>query len=453
MKAVSLFTLCVLLKCSYGYDAKFVLPSQALSKSSEDAESVTLNAVEASRRICAQYSVSPDFCDTLAEAVEEAKDDEELSAIPAKLAYARHKNRSASLAPHEKLLGSALLKSTFPENLGVHHNSTRGIQADNSMSRAAESKLVLDAVLAFSSENMASFGSGLQRILDVYYSPNIFEELKQHMLEWGSEEMPWFVWNPLLSAAEGFRQRLEQLKTWVDSNDSQVLPKFEQLIQFGIQQEQMLKLPDNSSNFFPQYVAWSSMLVSLFRALVCDEWWASRLGADAMARVRDNYRIVVDEISSYGASVETAYNVWFLQNNKHWWAKEIRNHFQLRFGFDYAIVVGTSGTDTCDFVLTDARAPASYSAVPLFGDVLVDIGADNRRGVVYDFFSAIMFYRVAKQHLKLLSFQDKRVIVPGFTTFSLRERDAGRILRPSAEITDFWCVEAGALEVDTERSQ
>eukprot|EP01055_Gregarina_sp_Pseudo9_P005248 Gregarina_sp_Pseudo_9__5247@NODE_594_length_2531_cov_661_016051_g560_i0_p1_GENE_NODE_594_length_2531_cov_661_016051_g560_i0NODE_594_length_2531_cov_661_016051_g560_i0_p1_ORF_typecomplete_len584_score102_82_NODE_594_length_2531_cov_661_016051_g560_i03582109 len=415
MKAVSLFTLCVLLKCSYGYDAKFVLPSQALSKSSEAAESVTLNAVEASRRICAQYAVPLDFCDTLAGAVEEASDDEELFAIPAKLAYARQENRSASWAPQAQP-GSSLLKSILPEislpesilpeNLDVSRNSAWDIQIRNSLSRGAEPKLVLDAVLAFSSENMASFGSGLQRILDVYYSPNIFAELKTYWSQWGSEEMPSSIWDSLLDGAEGFRRALMELKTFVDSNGSAVLPIFMDLAQFGIGMAQTFQASGSSSSFFPQYIAWSSMVVSLFRALVCDQWWANRLGPSAMAGIRSNYRIVVSEISTYGASVENAYNLWFLNNNKHWWAREIRNHFQLRFGFDYAIAVGNSGADTCDFVLSEARAPAAYSAVPLFADVLVDIGTDNRRGVVYDFFTSIMFYSVPKQRLGWLFFQD-----------------------------------------------
>eukprot|EP01055_Gregarina_sp_Pseudo9_P001377 Gregarina_sp_Pseudo_9__1376@NODE_1920_length_1249_cov_16151_383471_g1220_i5_p2_GENE_NODE_1920_length_1249_cov_16151_383471_g1220_i5NODE_1920_length_1249_cov_16151_383471_g1220_i5_p2_ORF_typecomplete_len118_score11_53FAA_hydro_N_2/PF18288_1/0_021_NODE_1920_length_1249_cov_16151_383471_g1220_i5613966 len=65
----------------HGYQASFTIPSD----SGRVNETVVIDAVELSRRICSQYSTPAGFCDTLAQAIDQAEDVAVLLAVPKKM--------------------------------------------------------------------------------------------------------------------------------------------------------------------------------------------------------------------------------------------------------------------------------------------------------------------------------------------------------------------------------
>eukprot|EP01055_Gregarina_sp_Pseudo9_P004752 Gregarina_sp_Pseudo_9__4751@NODE_495_length_2711_cov_157_190494_g467_i0_p1_GENE_NODE_495_length_2711_cov_157_190494_g467_i0NODE_495_length_2711_cov_157_190494_g467_i0_p1_ORF_typecomplete_len596_score114_90Endotoxin_N/PF03945_14/0_018_NODE_495_length_2711_cov_157_190494_g467_i0481835 len=362
---------------------------------------VNANAVELSRRVCAQYATSPNFCDSLASAVAEATDHRSLMRIPAKLSV-KTQYRDASVAGGmlKGLAGNSTLHSPFPQHLDVHPQSSWKVRSAVPLPDSANGLVIMDTILSIVDAKFSSLNSGADLVVSTFFGEetDLFEGLIAYLEDWVLEEVTETVWTGIREVIGEFKTKLVSLKTAVSSDSNAVVEQFKDLMQFSTGKEQVFQPSGSSATFFPLYVAWSSMMITLYRALLCDTARFGKLSAADAKAIKDaNYQLI-DDFVEYGASVETAYNAWFLENAKYKWASEIQNHYVLRFGFDYVLGIGNS-RDRCDFTQTEKMVPSSFSAIPLFGEFLVDVADDARTTMVRQFFEASMSYQLPKKQL------------------------------------------------------
>eukprot|EP01055_Gregarina_sp_Pseudo9_P002390 Gregarina_sp_Pseudo_9__2389@NODE_2692_length_909_cov_4569_720690_g1220_i8_p1_GENE_NODE_2692_length_909_cov_4569_720690_g1220_i8NODE_2692_length_909_cov_4569_720690_g1220_i8_p1_ORF_typecomplete_len194_score18_68_NODE_2692_length_909_cov_4569_720690_g1220_i8284865 len=147
----------------HGYQASFTIPSD----SGRVNETVVIDAVELSRRICSQYSTPAGFCDTLAQAIDQAEDVAGLLAVPTKM-----------IAP-SKVLQTQRQTSPLPTNLDIRPGSVWGLQK-SSAARDMDQQLILDTVLGLIDRPVPSLAEGVTLMLEVFFGQekDLFTALK-----------------------------------------------------------------------------------------------------------------------------------------------------------------------------------------------------------------------------------------------------------------------------------
>eukprot|EP01055_Gregarina_sp_Pseudo9_P002637 Gregarina_sp_Pseudo_9__2636@NODE_2894_length_832_cov_3209_184111_g2645_i0_p1_GENE_NODE_2894_length_832_cov_3209_184111_g2645_i0NODE_2894_length_832_cov_3209_184111_g2645_i0_p1_ORF_typecomplete_len174_score13_72_NODE_2894_length_832_cov_3209_184111_g2645_i0204725 len=156
-------------RLSQAFQATFTFSNPDKSHEfARDAENatVTLTAIDLSHRVCAQYSDDPEFCNTLAQAVDEAEDHEALLQIPFKLAG--HAD-SFSLSPEGQNFTSPL-----PQNLDMHPGGAWGLHKSTAPDELGS--LMMDSILSLASLAVPGAGIALVLIRNLFFSNRLLQE-------------------------------------------------------------------------------------------------------------------------------------------------------------------------------------------------------------------------------------------------------------------------------------